>query len=123
MIKSPTAFTVGQYISGFAEFLINIGDSFTLTDGIFTAPRNGNYEFSASLYHRGDGGHCLAVVRNSEQVLRFQDAPTPKYIDFTLTFNWIMKLQRGDKIQLQVKAGSFYCDNGNANCIFNGKIL
>ena len=113
-----THFTAGQYITGFKEFLINIGDSFTLTDGIFTAPRNGNYEFSASLYHYYDGLNVLAVVRNSEQVVKFQNS---QYA--TLTFNWIMKLQRGDKIQLQVVAGYLYCDNVNANCIFNGKIL
>ena len=52
MIMNPTRFDVGQYITGFAEFLINIGDSFTLSDGIFTAPRNGIYEFSASIYQK-----------------------------------------------------------------------
>ena len=113
-------FTVGQYITGFEEFLINMGDNFSLTDGIFTAPRNGIYEFSASIYHERHVGepHHLAVVRNSEQVVKFQDT---QYA--TLTFNWIMKLQRGDKIQLQVESGLFYCDNLQANCIFNGKIL
>ena len=124
MIKTTT-FTDGQYITGFAEFLINIGDSFTLSDGIFTAPRNGIYEFSASFYH-GDSANVLAVVRNSEQVLRFRDngGTGTGSIDYnTLTFNWIMKLQRGDKIQLQVAEGTFYCDNGNQNCIFNGKII
>ena len=105
-------FTVGQYITGFEEFLINLGDSFTLSDGI--------YEFSASIHHqRHVGGDVvLAVVRNSEQVVKFQDT---QYA--TLTFNWIMKLQRGDKIQLQVVEGVFLCANGNRNCIFNGKII
>ena len=123
MIMNPTTFTVGQYITGFAEFLINIGDSFTLSDGLFTAPRNGTYEFSISIFHQGDGRNVLAVVRNSEQVMKFNDHGTGKNMDYTLTFNWIMKLQRGDKIQLQVESGSFYCDNELANCIFNGKIL
>ena len=117
---TPASFGAGQYITGFAEFLINIGDSFTLSDGIFTAPRNGIYEFSASLYGN-DGASVLTVVRNSEQVVKFQDALLDNYD--LVTFNWIMKLQRGDKIQLQVVAGQFYCDNENANCIFNGKII
>ena len=123
MIKSPTEFTGGQYITGFAEFLINIGDSFTLSDGLFTAPRNGIYEFSISIFHQGDGRNVLAVVRNSEQVMKFNDHGFGNYMDYTLTFNWIMKLQRGDKIQLQVVEGVFLCDNGNRNCIFNGKII
>ena len=119
-IKPQTTFTDGQYITGFKEFLINIGESFTLSDGIFTAPRNGIYEFSASIHHqRHVGGDVvLALVRNSEQVVKFQDT---QYA--TLTFNWIMKLQRGDKIQLQVVEGVFLCANGNRNCIFNGKII
>ena len=118
-----THFTAGQYITGFKEFLLNIGESFTLSDGIFTAPRNGIYEFSASLHHHDDGSNALAVVRNSAQVLRFSAFQNGGPSDWTLTFNWIMKLQRGDKIQLQVVQGQFYCDNIYAYCIFNGKIL
>ena len=121
---NSTRFDVGQYITGFAEFLINIGDSFTLSDGIFTAPRNGIYEFSASLYGSGHGASVLAVVRNSEQVVKLVNKfGVDDYNYYLLTFNWIMKLQRGDKIQLHVVAGRFYCDNNHANCIFNGKII
>ena len=118
-----THFTAGQYITGFKEFLLNIGESFTLSDGIFTAPRNGIYEFSASLHHQDKYSNTLAVVRNSAQVLRFTDFQNGGPSHWALTFNWIMKLQRGDKIQLQVVAGAFYCDNGNLDCIFNGKII
>ena len=63
MIMNPTTFTVGQYITGFAEFLINIGDSFTLSDGIFTAPRNGIYEFSASAQSMNINNR-LTIVKN-----------------------------------------------------------
>ena len=122
-MSPTTTFTVGQYITGFAEFLTNVGDSFTLTDGIFKAPRNGIYEFSVSLYHRDNNANALAAVKNGAQVVKFQDWLGGTNVDFTLTFNWIMKLQKGDNIQLQVAAGVFYCDSGNANCIFNGKII
>ena len=73
MINYTNTFTEGQYITGFAEFLINIGDSFTLSDGIFTAPRNGIYEFSASAYHQETNDNRLTVVKNDEQILKFLD--------------------------------------------------
>ena len=69
---TPASFGAGQYITGFAEFLINIGDSFTLSDGLFTAPRYGIYEFSASIHQYNGQSNILAVVRNSEQVVKFQ---------------------------------------------------
>ena len=113
---NPTkTFSAGEYITGFAEFLINVGDSFTLSDGVFKAPRNGIYEFSASVYNDG-GPNVLAVVKNGDKVLLFHDQSN------TLSFNWIMDLQKGDHIQLQVDLGSFWCDNFGTLCIFNGKL-
>ena len=124
-----TAFSAGAYITGFAEFLTNVGDSFTLYNGIFEAPRNGIYEFSTSYYHWDANHDILAVVKNGAQVLKFVDTSNANYkSDWTLTFNWIMELQKGDKVRLQVVVGTFYCgrrgdDVGHYSCIFNGKLL
>ena len=126
---NPGTFTSGAYITGFAEFLTNVGDSFTLSDGIFKAPRNGIYEFSCSFFHRDDKDNILAVVKNGAQILKFNDFAGDLRPNFTLTFNWIMELQRGDKVQLQVVLGDFYCSHnidqgyGNCDCVFNGKLL
>ena len=38
------------------------------------------------------------------------------------TFNWIMELEKGDEVRLQVDAGYFLCDE-NKNCMFNGKYI
>ena len=51
-INSHQGFDTGQYISKFNGFQTNFGDSFTLSNGTFRAPRNGIYEFSASAYHQ-----------------------------------------------------------------------
>ena len=116
-------FPTGTYITGFTSFLTNFGDSFTLSDGIFKAPRNGIYEFSASAYHSDPLQNILAVVKNGIIYLRFLDSYQGGAgdWDWTLTFNWIMELQKGDQVRLQVEAGNFWCIY--TNCIFNGKFL
>ena len=109
-------FGTGSYITGFTGFLTNVGESFKLADGTFKAPRNGIYEFSASVSH-DHSSDDLAAMKNQEQVLQIN-----LWWASTNGFNWIMELQKGDQVQLQVKAGQFTCNAGN-NCIFNGKII
>ena len=127
--STRTVFSSGAYITGFTKFLTNVGfsNSFTLSDGIFKAPRKGIYEFSASVYHWGDGREKLAVVKNGAEFIQFQDytiANTNTPPDFTLTFNWFMELEKGDNVRLQVVAGQFICGGEGANnCIFNGKYI
>ena len=123
-------FWSGRYISGFTGFLTNVGDtnSFTLSDGIFKSPRNGIFEFSASVFHWGVEGtpnNILAVVKNGVQVLKFVNGVGNPLPDLTLTFNWFMELKKDDKVRLQVVSGVFVCggygDTNDNNCIFNGK--
>ena len=119
---SEIYFHAGDYITGFTKFLTNVGDSFTLSDGIFKAPRNGIYEFSSSLYAY-DVSNTLVVVKNEAQILKFTNWSIDAQADMTLTFNWITELQKGDQIRLQVSSGSFACGLEYGSCIFNGKYL
>ena len=116
--NGTTNFKAGMNISDFTGFLTNVGgaNSFILSSGIFLAPRNGIYEFSASVSHDGDNSD-LAVVKNGEQVLQILF-----YWPSTDGFNWIMELQKGDQVQLQVIKGNFRCD-AYVNCLFGGKII
>ena len=115
-------FASGSYITGFAGFLTNIGESFNLADGTFKAPRNGIYEFSSSAYAY-DVRSTLAIVKNEAQILKFTNWSKESQADMTLTFNWITELQKGDQIRLQVSSGSFACGLEYGSCIFNGKYL
>ena len=123
--NSYQRFNTGQYISKFNGFLTNFGDSFKLFNGTFRAPRNGIYEFSASAYHQETNDNRLTVVKNDEQILKFldwyRDGNSGDW-DWTLTFNWIMELEKGDEVRLQVDAGYFLCGE-NKNCMFNGKYI
>ena len=123
--NSHQGFNTRQYISKFNGFQTNFGDSFTLSNGTFRAPRNGIYEFSASAYHQDTNENRLTVVKNDEQVLKFldwyRDGNSGDW-DWTLSFNWIMELKKGDQVRLQVDDGYFVCEK-NFNCIFNGKYI
>ena len=54
-------FYTGDYINNYDGFNTNYGNSFSLASGIFTSPRKGVFEFSASIYHH----HGSAVINSS----------------------------------------------------------
>ena len=116
-------FYAGMTITDFTGFATNVGNAsnFILSSGIFLAPRNGIYEFSASLsFDHTDGySNDLAVMKNQEQFLQIN-----LWTSWASNngFNWIMELQKGDQLQLQVISGHFRCDTF-VNCVFSGKII
>ena len=115
-------FYAGMSITDFTGFATNVGNAsnFILSSGIFLAPRNGIYEFSASLSFDDETfgySNDLAVMKNQEQFLQIN-----LWWASTTGFNWIMELQKGDQLQLQVISGHFRCDTF-VNCVFSGKII
>ena len=112
-------FYAGMTITDFTGFATNVGNAsnFILSSGIFLAPRNGIYEFSASVSHDDIYHDDLAVMKNQEEVLQIN-----LWWASTNGFNWIMELQKGDQLQLQVISGHFRCDT-YVNCLFSGKII
>ena len=117
-------FIAGMTINDFTGFATNVGNAsnFILSSGIFLAPRNGIYEFSASLSFDDDTfgySNDLAVMKNQEQFLQIN-----LWTSWVSTngFNWIMELQKGDQVQLQVISGHFRRDT-YVNCLFSGKII
>ena len=115
------SFASGSYITGFAGFLTNIGESFNLADGTFKAPRNGIYEFSASV-RASEIMNRLTIVKNEAQILTFLNYSGSNKGDMLLTFNWIIELQKGDRVHLEVQDGFFICAE-DRYCIFNGKYI
>ena len=121
-----TDFPLGHYITGFTEFLTNVGGTncFILSDGTFITPRRGVYEFSVSVYHWAEKKNILAVEKNHVQVIKFQENVDNPLPDLTLTFNWYMELEKNDKVRLKVVGGNFHCGgDGSNNCIFNGRYI
>lgn len=125
--KTSGGYDAGKYVDTYDKFFSNYGSSFSLSTGIFTAPRAGVYEFFAAMYQQwGDSSknNDINVMKNDEEALIFSswyDSSSYRNHD-TVSFSWIMSLQQGDTIGLKVKDGYFKC-TGDAGCIFNGKFI
>ena len=113
----------GHYFEGFSGYLTNIGNNFELSNGTFTAPRKGIYEFSAAASDNYNTHSSLTVQHNDADVVSFWTGSGSIYD--ALSFNWIMELQQGDTVRLKNTGGLFYCGSGVTNriCIFSGKLI
>ena len=117
-------FTNGTVIKPYKGFKTNIGSSFNLEEGEFTAPVEGVYEFSFAISRNTDKGTCYIIVeKNSAKNLQFIADADSGELD-TLSFSWFLELEKSDKIRLKVanNSPSFYASN-TANAIFNGKYV
>ena len=124
-VKTLGSTSSGSYISSYTKFLTNHGNAFSLSTGIFTAPRSGVYEFYSSTLGANDGAHYITVQKNNVDELRFRMELTDKgghNNNNNLSFDWIMKLEQGDTVRLKVTDGSFACRSSYA-CVFNGKYI
>ena len=117
-------FFAGDYLNNYDGFLTNYGNSFNLTSGIFTSPREGVFEFSAATYHWTQGSYKLIVEKNNIQVLQFRAYAESEYGNSdTLSFSWIMELNQGETVRLRVGNSGKFDAYGNANWVFSGKYI
>ena len=92
--------------------------------GIFTSPREGVFEFSASTYHWTQGSYKLSVEKNNIQILQFRSYSETEYGNTdTLSFSWIMEIQQGDTVRLKVADDGTFSAYTYANWTFNGKFI
>ena len=130
-VKTSGSYNVGSYLTSYQKFLTNHGNSFDLSSGIFIAPRNWVFEFSATTFYNADLGPVelawfhLSVEKNGIGELSFGANNYFNSNDDILTFDWIMELQKGDTMQLKVIDGQFQCgiDTRRTNCLFSGKFI
>ena len=110
----------GHYID-FDYTWINNGNHFSLSNGEFTAPIDGNYEFSFS-GHNYPNGHYnyIKVLKNENEVQGFETYDASYITNISST--WIIELKTGDKIRLYVGGGQLF-SNKYAYRTFNGKLL
>merc|ERR1712142_37906 len=102
----------------FDEVILNTGVSFERDT--FTAPVQGDYEFSFSALSTGGDGHHFTIdimVNNN-----FYQRMTADNYQFTyLSKSWTIPLITGDKVSLVLQDGAFYGEEMKAE--FSGKLL
>ena len=111
-------------MDGYDGFLTNYGDHFSLSTGIFSAPREGIFEFFTAIPNVEDGMSLLTVEKNNVKQLEFLQADDYQTL---LSFTWIIELKKGDTVRLKVSYSN-QNDRGlqcteTSNCIFNGKFI
>ena len=110
----------GNYVD-FDYIWINNGNHFSLSNGEFTAPVHGNYEFSFS-GHSYPNGHSLRMkfLKNGNEVEEFETYDASYKTNISPTS--IIELKTGDKIRLYVANGKLY-SSSSAYRTFSGKLL
>ena len=109
----------------FQNFHVNIGNTFDLSTGTFTAPVSGIYEFTFSGNTDSSVNCRIKVYKNeNEDFHSFYDSGGLNNISqyANLGSTWIVLLDAGDTIKLKVDGGKLYSDSA-ANRILTGKLL
>jgi len=123
-VQKTTQFSYPNEVVPFEKNILNVGEAFDMSESAFTAPREGIYEFSfvgiktthfevLSISLRLNGN---AVVYASVEAAEFHPFRTP------LSFHSILKLRKGDRVELLLEKGGIYND---IDCYthFTGKLL
>ena len=121
--KSGKTYPSGSYINAFDGVYVNNGNAYDLSSGIFTAPKPGVYEFSASVYrgYNPTDWARVGIEKNNANELTF-GAYLQNDNAGTLSFTWIMQLNQADTIRLKALE-EIYCNRDYANCVFSGKFI
>ena len=114
----------------FEDILVNSGNAYNPTTGVFQAPLNGIYEFSFSCYHDFKSPkNVVEVMKNGRMELAIQGSSMLGWHDgiesdkgLNFGSNWMMSLKKGDRINLRVSMGTVFSAK-HANKIFTGKFL
>ena len=106
---------------------MNIGDTFNLVTGTFTAPVKGVYEFSFSGNSNKNDRCGISVLKNNGYIHYFYTKDSspdgmavPNYGPLAST--WLSSLDAYDTVKLKVAYGELHTE-GSKRRIFNGKLL
>ena len=104
---------------------MNVGNAMS-SDG-FVAPIAGHYRLSFSAMGAFEkwGINTFVIVRkNGKSAFEFGDSNNGKWSDGNnISHNWIMKLNKGDKVSLVVSSKSYLRATSDYPLNFNGELV
>ncbi|KAI2647430.1 Hibernation-associated plasma protein HP-20 [Labeo rohita] len=108
--------------SGVKNVLMNVGDAYNKTTGIFTAPVLGVYYFSFFYHCQADQPTLLALFRNGKQV-----AITKHHKSSCYTENGgngvTLQLDKGEQVYIVLRKNTRVWDESNVTTVFTGFLI
>ena len=123
--SSSQTITTGNVVYFDQQMVKSPETKLDLSTGTFTASVNGIYEFSYSggcLNSDNDKITRIAVKQNGQSKLTFEHFGSERGGYGLMNFNWILKLQHTDTVQLYITKGKVYSIDEEAR-VFNGKLI
>ncbi|XP_031429976.2 cerebellin 20 [Clupea harengus] len=115
--------TVVMYQSVF----LNLGDGYSTSTGVFTAPRSGVYSLALTVYSdAGSPGATLAAcarLRRNGGVLASPSEHNMQDQEDSVSVTMAVQLNAGDRVDVLLPAGCFLCDSDNHYNTFTGFLL
>ncbi|XP_068186540.1 uncharacterized protein [Antennarius striatus] len=106
----------------YRKVFTNIGESFSPSTGLFTAPVKGVYRFQFTMFAYNSIISCAKLYKNNQQLIyNLHDKPDISTEYFTNSV--ILELQARDDVFLVLPANCAVHDDGNHYSTFSGSLL
>ncbi|KAJ0063379.1 hypothetical protein NL108_002637 [Boleophthalmus pectinirostris] len=110
----------------YKKVFTNLGGNYSPATGIYTAPYNGVYSFSVSVFHDAGQGSdeqsCVLLYVNGAMLAGSNDIHTFDHEDST-TVSITIHLNTGDQVKVQLQAGCLLCMIKDHYNVFSGFLL
>lgn len=102
---------------------INLGGGFNSSTGVFTAPKSGFYKFIFNALKEYTVVEGLLVNLRVNKIVQ-GESNTPLGVNpHSLMLHAILKLKKGDRVDLYKKGGRLGCNPNFSNSHFSGSLL
>ncbi|XP_062373307.1 cerebellin-1-like [Sardina pilchardus] len=105
----------------FDHVFSNIGNTYCVRSGIFTAPARGVYQFRYHIFAGGSNGAGAKLIKNGEQVAAAYNHKAPH--DINASQGLSLLLEKGDRVSLLLEAGWWVASYRGHMTTFSGQLL
>lgn len=102
--------------------MINQGGNYNVTNGVFTAPRKGVYNFAVTLYNLGTQKSCAALTIDGVRKYTLMEKTTSDTQD-SASLSMTFSLEAGNKVYVDQPATCVMCARDNLYNTFTGFLL
>lgn len=111
----------------YESVFLNLGDGYSTSTGVFTAPRAGVYSLALTVYSdAGSPGATLAAcarLRRNGGVLAAPSENNMQDQEDSVSVTMAVQLSAGDRVDVVLPAGCFLCDSSSHYNTFTGFLL